>query len=235
MKYKPLKLVQRSPEWLEWRNGGIGASEIGIIMGSLPFEYGNVTDLWKEKVSLADDFQMTDAVQLGIDLEPTAAKYYTRATGFRIRAKCFTHPTQPYINASLDGYNAKRKKGVEIKCPGIGKFYYVKRGGMSGSNYAQVQQQMYCTNLDEMDFWVFREDEGGVLVRVARNQEYIEEIKTRGEIFWDLVQKRIPARDTHFGLDYNKKLVPFKAGNMETTLVRYFSKEELENSKNFIL
>ena len=71
--YRPLDLVQRSEDWLAWRTKGIGASEASVIMGSLPFEYEDILELYKKKAGLpVKEFEMNAAIQKGIDTEDEA-------------------------------------------------------------------------------------------------------------------------------------------------------------------
>ena len=45
-----INLVQRTPEWLEWRALGISASEVAVILGRSP--YKTPWRLWAEKTGL---------------------------------------------------------------------------------------------------------------------------------------------------------------------------------------
>lgn len=220
LKYTPLNLEQRSEDWLEWRKSGIGASEASVIMGSLPFDFEDILELWKKKVGLpVAEFQMNEAIQKGIDLEDEALEKFTAATGIKMEPKCFTHPEHTFLRASLDGIDKKLKQGVEIKCPSATKYYTAKKGIVIPYYYTQVQQQMACTGLKEIFYWVYREKEGGVLIKVPRNDEYIAELIRRATIFWNMVEEKIPCLPHHLGINPYLDSDPFQAGDHTVELV----------------
>jgi putative phage-type endonuclease len=220
LKYTPLNMEQRSEEWLEWRKSGIGASEASVIMGSLPFDFEDILFLWKKKVGIpVPEFVMTDAIQQGIDLEDEALEKFTEATGIKMEPKCFTHPVHTYLRASMDGVDKKVKQGVEIKCPSSTKYYKAKKGIVLDYYYTQLQQQMACTGLEELFYWVYRQKEGGVLLRVPRNEAYIEELIRRAAIFWEMVQSKTPCLPRHLNINPYLDVDPFIAGEHTTELV----------------
>jgi putative phage-type endonuclease len=220
LKYTALNLEQRSEDWLEWRKSGIGASEASVIMGSLPFIFEDTLELWKKKTGLpVPEFQMNDAIQLGIDTEDEALEKFTDATGIKMEPKCFTHPEYSYLRASLDGIDKKLKQGVEIKCPSATKYYTAKKGIVIPYYYTQVQQQMACSGLQEIYYWVYRQKEGGVLIKVPRNEEYIKELYRRAEIFWNKVLEEEPCLPQHLGINQFLDSDPYEVGDMSVELV----------------
>lgn len=221
--YTPIILEQRSDEWLEWRKGGIGASESSILMGSLPFAFEDVLDLYKKKVGLPiEDFIMTEAIQQGIDLEDEALEKFCAVVDKKLEPKCFTHPEHSFLRASMDGVDDELETGVEIKCPSSTKFYAAKKGKVLDYYYTQVQHQMACTGLEEIYYWVYRQKEGGVLIKVPRNDEYIEELVRRAGIFWQAVLNEEPISSIRMGMDVYKDSDPFIAGEMKTELIGYY-------------
>ncbi len=226
LKYAPLNMEQRSEDWLTWRKTGIGASEAGKLMGSLPFEYGEVLDLYKEKAGLpVEEFIVTDAIQLGIDTEDEALEAFTKVTGIKMTPQCFTHPEYSFMKASMDGVDKKVTQGVEIKCPGTTKFYQAVKGKMPDYHYSQVQHQMFCTNLPEMYYWVYRQKEGGVLLKVKRNDEYIVELVKRAGIVWEAIQTQRPIVSRQLGIKVWQESDPFEAGDMSVELVGRYKNE----------
>lgn len=222
MRYKPIihKFTQRSDEWINWRKGGLGASEMSVIAGSLPFEYEDILDLYKKKAGLpVDDFIMTEAIQKGIDTEDEALEAFTKITGIKMEPICVTHSKYPFLRASLDGADKKLKTGVEIKCPGTTKFYQAKKGIVLPYYYTQIQMQAESSGIQEMYYWVYRSDQGGILFKIPRNEEYIQELIRRAKIFWDMVERKEPCLPRHLGIDIYKESDPFIAGEHITELV----------------
>lgn len=225
MQLREVKLKQDSEEWINWRDGGIGASESAIIMGALPFKWNDVLNLWKIKAGLAkSDFEMNDAMAQGKALEPQARKDYSKVTGIKVQPKCFEHPEFNFIRASLDGINKNHKLIVEIKCPGLSKFRQAKQGVVADYYYPQMQQQMACVNAEVCDYWVYREDEGAVLIRVPRNEEYIQELIRRAKIFWTGVETKTPVLPKHLGINMVGESDPFRSQGtiMETELIGFY-------------
>lgn len=220
-KYKKIKISQNDTNnWLEWRHGGIGASESAVLMGSLPFSWKDILDLWKFKVGLIEnDFIENDAVKLGKQLEPEARDKYTEVTGIQVSPDCYERTDFPFIKASLDGINRKENHIVEIKCPGTTKFYEAKKGIVSPYYYSQIQQQAYCSGAVSCDYWVYRKKEGGILIKVPRNEEYIQELIRRASIFWDMVETKTPCLPRHLGINPFLESDPFMAGEHPVELV----------------
>ena len=48
-------MVQDSPEWREWRKGGVGASEVAAILGTCP--YNTAHDIWLVKTGRKQGFE----------------------------------------------------------------------------------------------------------------------------------------------------------------------------------
>ncbi len=217
---KEVKLSQEGDEWLQWRDSGIGASESAIIMGALPFKWNDTLELFKLKRKLKEsDFEMNDAMQAGKDLEPEARLKYIEATGNEVWAKCFERTDYPFIKASLDGITKDGTHIVEIKCPGLPKWQSAKKGVVVDYYYPQMQQQMAVCGAETCHYWVYRQKEGGILINVPRNEPYIAEMIRRSEIFWKGVESGIPALPKQLGIDMRKDADPFKAGDMEVTLI----------------
>lgn len=222
LKYKPVihDFSQRSDEWHLWRKGGLGASEMSVIMGSLPFDFEDTLELWKKKTGLpVPEFIVTAAIQQGIDTEDEALEKFTKATGIKMSPLCLTHGEVPFIRCSLDGIDKKLKNAVEIKCPSSTKYYKAKKGIVLDYYYTQLQTQMACTGLEEIFYWVYRQKEGGVLIKVKRNEDYITELIRRATIFWEMVQSKKPCLPKHLNINPYLDSDPFIAGEHETELI----------------
>ena len=53
--------------------------------------------------------------------------------------------------------------------------------------YGQLQHILMATGLPAIDFWVYSENEGGILLTVNRNDGYISRLFTAEKSFWDKV------------------------------------------------
>jgi hypothetical protein len=101
---------------------------------------------------------------------------YEFETGLEFPPATFEHPQLPFIRASLDGWCAERRQGIEVKMVGEQKFH----GDIIPSHYAQVQTQMLVAGVDE---WTY--------IRHWSGQTKVETIKADPEM-----QKKIVGAST---------------------------------------
>lgn len=112
---KICKLSQRSDEWHEWRNQGIGASEACILEGN-----GRITPyaLWEKKCGFTEDSNyLNGAMAHGIHCEEIALKAFNKEMELGCVPLCVEDEEHPYIRASLDGYDEREEILIEIKSP----------------------------------------------------------------------------------------------------------------------
>lgn len=90
-------------EWLAWRRGGIGASDIAGILGISP--WASPYSVWANKVGLVPDEEMAEQMEMGLDMEPAVEKMFHRKTGLYVacQQELVSHPDLPWARASLDG------------------------------------------------------------------------------------------------------------------------------------
>lgn len=91
-------------EWLEWRRGGLGASDIGALLGLSRFD--SPWSLWARKVGLRQPTEATYSQQRGHDFEPVLAKLFTRETGLYVAGEqtwC-ANPAEPWMRCTVDGF-----------------------------------------------------------------------------------------------------------------------------------
>lgn len=101
---KPCEFVdleQGTPEWLAWRNGGIGGSDAPIIMGVSPWR--TAYELWHDKVFGAPQRAPNAAQSRGIELEPKVRAIVAQKYDLRFIPTCVSSTQHPFLRASLDG------------------------------------------------------------------------------------------------------------------------------------
>ncbi|MFW9875232.1 MAG: lambda-exonuclease family protein [Candidatus Thorarchaeota archaeon] len=185
---KKIDLTQQSPEWHKWRDEGIGASDAPIIMDISPFCTPH--KLWQRKIGIALQEKISPMMQRGIDLEQQALEAYMDYTGKIASPACFESDEYNFIRASLDGYGPDG--AVEIKIPGTVTYEKARAKEIEPWYYCQMQHQMFVTGLKQMDFWVYNEREGGILLEVKYNETHIKAILIQEKKFFELVQGLIP-------------------------------------------
>ena len=138
---KVLALDQDSPEWLAWRDTGLGSSDAAAVLGLSPWKTRRA--LWEEKLvryrqqlarlghpdpdpaltakvlaaRKADEGKNESAKRRGKDLEPVARAEYEWLMDVQTPPACGVHPGFEFLKVSLDGYAPERSLFVEIKAP----------------------------------------------------------------------------------------------------------------------
>lgn len=148
-----------TPEQKLELSSGIGASEVGTILGCNPYQ--TPYELWLIKTGqMEKDLSENEAVIMGNLLEPVIAKRYSQMTQQKVARvnKAYRHKDYPHIMAHIDRKIVGQDTGVEIKTANP----FSKEWGEAGTDLippmymAQVQQQMLCTGWKKEDLIVFR-------------------------------------------------------------------------------
>lgn len=195
-------LEQGSQEWLKWRESGIGASDVAVVLGISSFK--TRFQLWAEKTKLVKPApfhpRAVSAMERGKLLEPEIRDWYERKTGTKAEPKTLVHPEHPCMRASLDGDTGV--KIVEIKAPGKTDHGAAKKGKVPAKYLAQMQMQMLIAGRDEGDYVSHDgsrdlatgqlSDAGGVIINVKADPKRQAEIEEAVLWFWDLVTSKRP-------------------------------------------
>lgn len=186
MKYKEITLEQGSAAWRRWRNEGVGASDAPAVMGENRFK--SRSDLLYEKKHQADE-PPNAAMREGTRLEPQARAAYEQSVGFSVAPLCIESLEYPWLKASLDGISEKRDSLVEIKC-GQAAMGQAQRGIIPRYYHGQIQHQLMITGLEEIDYWCYRPEGGGILLQKARDNVYIRRLFKAELAFYKEMQDR---------------------------------------------
>lgn len=194
-----IDLIQDTQPWLEWRNTGIGASDVTTIIGCNPHK--TKYQLWAEMTGLVEreDLSNNPNIIRGKRFEDIARKIFERGVEDKFEPICITHELYDPIHASLDGYSFKTKRILEIKCPALSSFEdIVERKRLSECYrmyYSQVQYQMLTMD-NECDmgilFFYCVENGKSLAFKIEPNLEYQEWLKKEVLWFWDLVVNKCP-------------------------------------------
>jgi putative phage-type endonuclease len=121
---KKERLDQGSPVWLDWRDKGIGGSEVASIVGAEYRRKENKADwLWRKKLpkdhpqsvgEQADNSRLAH----GRKYEPECRAAYEALFGWSVVPECVIHDDHSFIRCSLDGCRSDDKLICEIKCSG---------------------------------------------------------------------------------------------------------------------
>lgn len=92
-------------EWLEYRNSGIGSSEVATILGLNPWE--TPYQLWRRKMGLDEGKEETFAMRAGHYLEDAVSRFWSDATGKEVIKSSagdwlIVDKEKPYLRVSPD-------------------------------------------------------------------------------------------------------------------------------------
>lgn len=119
-----ISFEQRTPEWLNWKKQGIGASESGSIAaatGLLPQPAAwmdTIQELWEKKVGLRPSDKLNPAMMRGVAYEDEAVAQYRALTGNMTSPMCGEMDDHPFVQASFDGSTFDMGVILETKIPG---------------------------------------------------------------------------------------------------------------------
>lgn len=94
----------RREEWLKYRTGGIGGSDVSVIAGINP--YRSLHQLWLEKTGqISPEETDNEYTHFGTLLEPIVRKEFVERTGLKVRQKHMLLQSEefPFMYADLDG------------------------------------------------------------------------------------------------------------------------------------
>ena len=193
-----IELEQGTPEWIEWRHKGIGASDAPIIMGENPWK--RPEELLREKRGPARDSNKNEAMSRGIMLEPQARSCYIARTGNDVKPACLQSNQYPWLRASVDGISSSGNVIVEIKCGESVYRHTSQYGCVPDYYYGQLQHILAVSGLASLDFWCYLPGCPELLTPVPRNEEYIKRLVAAERSFWNNVQRRTGLLGWLFGI-----------------------------------
>lgn len=171
-------------EWLKEREYGIGASEVGAIIGLSPFE--TPFSLWLKKTKQVPRDEENVAMKMGHLLEPVVAQLWEEATGQKvIKASAadiiYVHPERDFMRATPDRIVRGRKKLLEIKTTVSG----VDKDEIHPHWLAQVQYQMYVTGIHDADLAWLVQGRYFDYVNIPYDEEFANFIAERVTEYWN--------------------------------------------------
>lgn len=179
---------QNSPEWLEWRKEGVGASDAPVIMGVSP--YSTPYQLWQRKLGVLKEQDDNWAMEQGRRKEPLALAELQEKTGLLFSPKTMTHPSKPWMRASLDGMDIDGNVIAEIKCFGKENHELACAGKIPEQCYPQLQHQLEVCQMEKIIYFSYYEAVG-VIVEVWRDDKYIKGMVAKEEEFVDCMQNLV--------------------------------------------
>ena len=183
-------------EWLAWRKGGIGASDVAALIGMSDF--ASPMSVWTDKLGLAGPDEDNEVMEYGRRAEPMLTGYFENRTGWTVtgQQERVEWPGNPVHRCTLDGRamdDGTVLGVVEYKTTG-----YEPWTEVPDAYACQVQWQMHCDERDRAWFGVlhgrrFRTYE------VARDDRAIAMLTEVADEFWErhVLAETPPPADAH--------------------------------------
>lgn len=218
---------QGTPDWLLWRNVGLGGSDAPVLWWGKHFET-TVEKLWMEKALAVHGDRIrrllpgvpwvsrpkreNTAMKMGKDAEPLIRKWYQDWTGFTFEPLCAVHDTVDWLKGSLDGWIGEKKVVVEIKRPGMRRdgscdHHDALEGRVPPKYVPQLLHLCLVTGAERAHYLSYGDPKHFPPLDRYRVVEYVPSRSERGtllggeEKFWACVQgMEIPDRATLSGL-----------------------------------
>lgn len=180
-------------EDIENRNGYIGGSDIGTIMGVN--QWKSPYTLWAEKTGLieVEDISDKDAVWFGVMEEDIIAKRFMMKTELKVKKSNYAYGCKeyPYLRGHVDRIAAKGKWGLEIKTTSSWNKTKYDEGEIPESHYWQCMFYMFLTGWDTW-YLATKRDNRFYIAKISRDDEAIERMIDACEDFWNHVQSGEP-------------------------------------------
>lgn len=151
-------IKQGEAAWLKAKLGVVTGTRIkkAIAKDNLPL----VDEIIAERGSqvIDDDSYTSEAMQRGKDMEPVAVRVYEKQTGLVCKEVGFgLHDTYDWLGISPDRFvmvGRKRRKGIEVKCPGTKKHVqYIRQDQIPAEYRGQVLNYFLCEpDCETVDF-----------------------------------------------------------------------------------
>lgn len=180
-------------EDIENRNGYIGGSDVGTIMGVN--QWKSPYTLWAEKTGLieVEDISDKDAVWFGVMEEDIIAKRFMMKTELKVKKSNYAYGCKeyPYLRGHVDRIATKGKWGLEIKTTSSWNKTKYDEGEIPESHYWQCMFYMFLTGWDTW-YLATKRDNRFYITKISRDDEAIERMLDACEDFWNHVQSGEP-------------------------------------------
>lgn len=190
-----LSLEQDTEEWLEWRQKGIGSSDIALLMHPEKLFDRDIFTLWKDRTGVEiREFLANEHTLRGKALEPKIRDKVNKMLKSEYEPWCVIRNDAPYLRASLDGYDWTTNSILEIKAPSERVHAeYMSSWDIPRHYYYQMQYQMLVCGADYGWFSFYGEaDKHPNLIYVPANFEVQADIEKRCRLVWTAVENKVP-------------------------------------------
>ena len=190
MKAKLLMTVEQAEKdheaWEKLRMSGIGGSDVAAIMGLNPWK--SAYALYCEKVGLVEPEDLSDneAVEWGIELEPSVAKKFCEKTGKKVkRWGTVCNPDAPWQMANFDRLIVGEDAGLECKTASAYNKDLWEGDNIPDSYYCQCQWYIFLSGSSGWYIACLIGGQNFVHKYIPRNEQFIEQMVEAVTEFWE--------------------------------------------------
>lgn len=184
---KQVFIEQRTPEWLAWKKGRIGASDAPVLLKVSPFK--TELQLYEEKVK-EKKVVVNDSMRAGTHYEEAARLAACEKLGVNYTPACFDHPYRDYMCASLDGWD-EHNGVLELKMANAQDHEMAKAGIIPEKYVPQVQAQLATAVHMFAAYGSYVVRDGKIFditfVMLRKDPTMVEQIEGSAEEFWDRI------------------------------------------------
>jgi putative phage-type endonuclease len=181
--YERLRLVERTPEWWEWRRSGITSSDAAAILGDKFAPSPERLLLEKQQQAPKRSARYFEQAR-SATRERHARDHYCRTVGITVAAACVQNMQRPWQRASLDGLSADGAHAVEIKCGQSTYAAAAARQQPARRHYPQLQHILAVTGLQAIDYYCYCPPHPPLRLAVARDEAFVQRLIAAEECFW---------------------------------------------------
>ena len=193
-------------EWLEYRQKGIGGSDIASVVGINP--WSSPLAVYYSKIEKVPELEEENLpAELGIFLEPFIKvkfeKWFKETNTFDISVLpmpyILQHPKNPIALANLDGYFncpvLNEPMIVEFKTTSERNYQDWADGSLPDYYYLQIQWYLYVTDVKQCYLAFLIGNNKFDVTVIERNEEVIEQMVEKANYFWNtfMIPKVPPA------------------------------------------
>jgi putative phage-type endonuclease len=188
-----INLEQNTPEWLQWRTEGLGASEAPTIVGRNPYQ--TPYELFRVKAGFdeAPDLSGNPNIKRGNSEEEGNRSRLEDKYGIVLLPLCVEHSELPWMRASLDGISSRDGTVFELKAPCESVYLEIARNKWKSKTvlmYAvQLQHQLRVTG-QERGVLVFSFRGHDLEFPIRAKTDFQDKLVRCEESFWNAVEKK---------------------------------------------
>lgn len=182
-------------EWLNYRNNGIGGSDVATICGLN--KYKSPLRLWLEKTGQIEPIEAGEAAYWGNVMEPIIRNEFTNRTGLKVDVinSILRHHQHKYMIANIDGFvidTDKNKCIFESKTASAYKAEQWENDKIPDEYMLQIQHYMAVTGFDKTYIACLLGGNKFIYKLIERDENIISMIIQLEYDFWKCVVDNVP-------------------------------------------